>query len=127
LSADGLADLTCVGTAAYNGFYGDGIVNAQAAIGGYYTRLERCDINLDLARAAQPTTSPPRRRRSNQRIRPVVQHIVDAMTGAAAFVRSDRLDILAGTSSGTPSTRRCSSARPAGEHRPLRLPRRARP
>ncbi len=40
--------------------------------------------------------SPPRRRRSSkQPVRPSVQHILDAITGAAAFVRNDRLDILA--------------------------------
>ena len=51
---------------------------------------------LDLARAAQPTGAPPRRRPIKQRVRPAVQQILDAMTGAAAFVRNDRLDILGG-------------------------------
>jgi transcriptional regulator with XRE-family HTH domain len=84
----------------------------------YYTRLERGDMSgvsesvlhaiagalrldhaerahlFDLARAAQPTVSAPRRRASRQRLRPAVQQILDAMTGAAAFVRNDRLDIL---------------------------------
>jgi hypothetical protein len=48
-----------------------------------------------LARAVQPAVSPPRRRPARQRVRPAVQHILDAMTGAA-FVRNDRLDILGG-------------------------------
>jgi transcriptional regulator with XRE-family HTH domain len=87
----------------------------------YYTRLERGDLTgvsesvlqalagalrldeaerahlFDLARAAQPlTSSPPRRRPARHRVRPEVQHILDAITGAAAFVRNDRLDILGG-------------------------------
>ena len=48
---------------------------------------------FDLARAAQ--TSPQRRRRrTQQRIRPTVQHMLDAMYGVPAFVRNGRLDIL---------------------------------
>lgn len=85
----------------------------------YYTRLERgemrgvsesvlaalaralqlddaeCAHLFNLARAAQPTIAPPRRRPTRQPIRPSVQRILDAITGAAAFVRNGRLDILA--------------------------------
>jgi transcriptional regulator with XRE-family HTH domain len=85
----------------------------------YYTRLERGDINgvsqnvlealaralelddaerahlFDLARAAQPTGARPARRRVRQRVRPEVQWTLDAITGAAAFVGNDRLDLLA--------------------------------
>ena len=85
----------------------------------YYTRLERGDMNgvsesvlgalagalqlddaerahlLDLARAAHPTPTRPRRRHAKQRVRPEVQWTLDAITGAAAFVSNDRLDILA--------------------------------
>jgi transcriptional regulator with XRE-family HTH domain len=85
----------------------------------YYTRLERGDMSgasesvlealaralqlddaerahlFDLARSAQPTVPPRRRRPAKQRIRPSVQHVLDAITGAAALVRNDRLDILA--------------------------------
>jgi transcriptional regulator with XRE-family HTH domain len=85
----------------------------------YYTRLERGDVHgasdsvlealaralqlddaerahlFDLARAAQPAIAPRRRRSARQLIRPTVQHILDAFTGAAAFVRNDRLDLLA--------------------------------
>jgi hypothetical protein len=49
---------------------------------------------FDLARAAQPTI-PTRRRRRRQRVRPGVQRMLDAMTGAPAFVCNPRLDILA--------------------------------
>jgi transcriptional regulator with XRE-family HTH domain len=49
---------------------------------------------FDLARAAQPT--PHRRRRpAPQQVRPSVQRILDAITGAPAFVRNGRLDLLA--------------------------------
>jgi len=91
----------------------------------YYTRLERGDMSgvsdsvldalaralelddaerahlFDLARAAQPAPVTPRRRRAaKQPVRPAVQHILDAITGAAAFVRNDRLDILGGNQLG---------------------------
>jgi transcriptional regulator with XRE-family HTH domain len=85
----------------------------------YYTRLERGDMSgasqsvlealaraleldeaerahlFDLARAAQPTVAPPRRRRAKQRVRPEVQWTLDAITAAAAFVGNQRLDLLA--------------------------------
>ncbi|UVJ38929.1 helix-turn-helix transcriptional regulator [Arthrobacter sp. CJ23] len=48
---------------------------------------------FDLARAAGTTTAP-RRAPRQQRIRPSVQFTLDAITGAAAFVRNGRLDIL---------------------------------
>jgi transcriptional regulator with XRE-family HTH domain len=85
----------------------------------YYTRLERGDLSgvsegvlealasalqldeaerghlLDLARAAQPQAGPPRRRRVAQRVRPEVQWTLDAVTGAAAVLSNQRLDVLA--------------------------------
>jgi transcriptional regulator with XRE-family HTH domain len=48
---------------------------------------------FDLTRATQ-TSTPRRRRRTQQRIRPTVQHMLDAMAGVPAFVRNGRLDIL---------------------------------
>src|SRR5437879_5738086 len=84
----------------------------------YYTRLERGNLKgvsetvlealarglrldeaerahlFDLARAAGPTTARPRRR-SPQEVRPSVQRILDAMTGAPAFAQNGRLDVLA--------------------------------
>src|SRR3954449_10883054 len=85
----------------------------------YYTRLERGDLSgasdgvlealaralklddaerahlFDLARAAKPTGARPRRRSAKPRVRPSVQQLLDAITGAAAYVGNDRLDILA--------------------------------
>jgi transcriptional regulator with XRE-family HTH domain len=91
----------------------------------YYTKLERGDTHgvsdsvleamaralelddaertrvFDLARAARPNGSPPRRRRAlRQQVRPSVQPILGATTGAAALVRNDRLDILAANTLG---------------------------
>jgi transcriptional regulator with XRE-family HTH domain len=85
----------------------------------YYTRIERGDMTgvsdsvlealaraleldeaershlFDLARALRPS-SPPRRKRTRKRpIRPSVQHMLDAVTGAPAFVHNARLDNLA--------------------------------
>ena len=48
---------------------------------------------FDLARAAH-TSTPRRRRRVQQRIRPAVQHMLDAMSGVPAFVRNGRLDVV---------------------------------
>ena len=83
----------------------------------YYTRLERGHargvsedvlkaisqaLQLDeaerahlfhLARIAN-TTHPPHHRPGQQRVRPSVQQILDSMTGAAAFVRNGRIDLL---------------------------------
>jgi transcriptional regulator with XRE-family HTH domain len=84
----------------------------------YYTRLERGNAHgvsdgvlealvralrldeaerahlYDLARATG-TTARARRRPPQQRIRPGVQQLLDAMTGIPAFVQNGRLDVLA--------------------------------
>jgi transcriptional regulator with XRE-family HTH domain len=84
----------------------------------YYTRLERGNLGgvsesvlealaralqldeaershlFDLARAAG-TTATTRRRPTKQRVRPSVQHTLDAITGAPAVLVNGRLDILA--------------------------------
>jgi MmyB-like transcription regulator ligand binding domain/Helix-turn-helix domain len=83
----------------------------------YYTRLERGNANgvsedvlegvvralqldeaerahlFDLVRSSS-TSRPPRRRPSQERVRPTVQQILDSMSGTAAYVRNGRLDIL---------------------------------
>jgi transcriptional regulator with XRE-family HTH domain len=83
----------------------------------YYTRLERGNVSgvsesvlealaralqldeaerahlFDLARAAGTTART--RRHPKQRVRPSVQHMLDAITGAPALVLNGRLDILA--------------------------------
>jgi transcriptional regulator with XRE-family HTH domain len=85
----------------------------------YYTRLERGNLNgasdsvlesvaralqldeaerahlFDLARASGTAPARARRRSPRARVRPSVQAILDAMTGAPAAVRNGRLDILA--------------------------------
>jgi transcriptional regulator with XRE-family HTH domain len=109
----------------------------------YYTRLERGDMSgasesvlealvralqlddaerthlFDLARAAQPTTAPPRRRQAKQPIRREIQWTLDAITGAAAIVGNARLDILAANALGRAlfSELYASPARPANHAR----------
>lgn len=85
----------------------------------YYTRLERGNLagvsdsvlaslasalQLDeaervhlrnLARAAGTSPATARRRAAPTRVRPSIQAVLDAMTGAPAAVRNDRLDLLA--------------------------------
>lgn len=84
----------------------------------YYTRLERGNLSgasdsvleaisralqLDeaerahLHNLAQAANSSPRtrKRQPQQRIRPSIQRLLDAMTGAPAYLRNGRLDILA--------------------------------
>lgn len=84
----------------------------------YYTRLERGnasgvseDVLEGIARALQldeaershlfdlvrtaGSAAPQRRRPAQERVRPTVQRILDAMTGVPAYVRNGRLDILA--------------------------------
>jgi len=84
----------------------------------YYTRLERGNANgvsgdvlegvvralqldeaerehlFDLVRAAN-ANGPVRRRPSQERVRPIVQRILDEMGGVPAYVRNGRLDLLA--------------------------------
>lgn len=84
----------------------------------YYTRLERGNLSgasdsvlealaralqldeaetahlYDLARAAD-VAPRVRRRRSPQTVRPSLQRVIDAITGAPAWVRNDRGDVLA--------------------------------
>jgi transcriptional regulator with XRE-family HTH domain len=89
----------------------------------YYTRLERGNMSgasesvlnaianalqlddaerahlFDLARAMQ-ATGRRRRRTTKQQVRPSVQRILDAMTGAPAYIRNGRADILAANALG---------------------------
>jgi len=84
----------------------------------YYTRLEKGNLGgasdgvlesiaralqlddaerghlFDLARAARAGAREPRRRPLSQQVRPSIQHLLDSMTTAVAFVRNGRLDIL---------------------------------
>jgi len=85
----------------------------------YYTRLEKGNLGgasdsvleaiaralhlddaerehlFDLARAARASAREPRRRPQARELRPSLQHLLDSMTGAVAFVRNGRLDVLA--------------------------------
>lgn len=70
----------------------DGVLEALARA-LQLDEAERAHL-FDLARAAGPAPRT-RRRASRQKLRPSVQRILDAMTGAPAFVRNGRLDIVA--------------------------------
>jgi transcriptional regulator with XRE-family HTH domain len=85
----------------------------------YYTRLEKGNLRgasesvleaiaralqlddaerahlFDLARTSRAGAREPRRRAHAQQVRPSVQHMLDAMTDAVAFVANGRLDIIA--------------------------------
>jgi transcriptional regulator with XRE-family HTH domain len=50
---------------------------------------------FDLARAANASPGRPASRGSQERVRPVVQRILDSLVGGPAFVQSARLDVLA--------------------------------
>ncbi len=75
----------------------EGVLEALAR-GLQLDDAERAHL-FDLARAAQPST-PRRPPRTQQRIRPSVQRMIDAMTGAPALVQNGRGDILATNSLG---------------------------
>ena len=118
------AGLTAFGSRRVPGLRREEVAVLAGVSVPYYTRLERGDMAgvsesvldalsralrlddaerghlFDLARAVQPTATPRRRRPARQPIRPSVQHILDAITGAAAFVRNDRLDVLAANALG---------------------------
>jgi transcriptional regulator with XRE-family HTH domain len=117
----------------------------------YYTRMERGSLGgvsdsvlealarglqlddaerahlFDLARAAHPTTEPPRRR-APQHVRPSVQRMLDAMTGAPAVVQNGRGDILGTNQLGRAlySEMYLDPARPANHARFIFLDPRAR-
>lgn len=71
----------------------DGVLHALAGA----LRLDEAERSylIDLAKAANASTIPARRRGARATsIRPALQIVLDSLTGAAAFVRNGRLDIL---------------------------------
>jgi hypothetical protein len=68
-----------------------------------------CAYLFDLARAAKPARSSRRRTSSKTQLRPSVQWLLDSITGAAAFIRNGRMDILGANPSATPCTRPSST------------------
>jgi transcriptional regulator with XRE-family HTH domain len=113
-----------VGLATFGGRRVPGLRREEVAVLAgisvpYYTRIERGDVNgvsdsvldalagalqldeaerahlFDLARALNPTTRPRRRRTAKRSVRPSVQHLLDAISGAPALVHNTRLDNLA--------------------------------
>src|SRR5215208_5485817 len=112
------AGLTSYGSRRVPGLRREEVAVLAGVSAPYYTRLERGDMSgvsesvlealaraleldaaerahlFDLARASQPTPVQPRRQ-AKQRVRPEVHWTLDAITGAAAFVGNERLDVLA--------------------------------
>src|SRR5436309_15656839 len=113
------AGLTSYGPRRVPGLRREEVAVLAGVSAPYYPRIERGDMNgvsdsvlealaralgldeaerahlFDLARALRPA-GPPRRRRAPKRgVRPSIQHILDGLTGAAAFVHNARLDNLA--------------------------------
>jgi transcriptional regulator with XRE-family HTH domain len=70
----------------------DGVLEALARALQLHD-AERAHL-FDLARAANPTVAPRRRRPAQRRVRPAVQRILDSV-GAPAIVRNGRVDYLA--------------------------------
>jgi transcriptional regulator with XRE-family HTH domain len=66
----------------------DGVARALQLDDAEYAHL------FDLVRAAD-VGRPARRRPARERVRPTVQRILDGMAGLPAYVRNERLDILA--------------------------------
>ena len=115
----GQAGLTAYGARRVPGLRREEVAVLAGVSIQYYTRLERGDMSgasdsvlealaralqlddaerahlFDLARAAHPPGARPRRRQPKPRIRPEIQWTLDAITGAAAYVSNERLDILA--------------------------------
>jgi transcriptional regulator with XRE-family HTH domain len=71
----------------------EGVLDALAR-GLRLDEAERAHL-LDLARAAGPVSPARRRRSAQQRVRPSVQRIVDAMTEVPVLVQNGRGDVLA--------------------------------
>ena len=71
----------------------DGVLQAVAGA----LRLDEAERAhlLDLARASRDRAAGRRRRPATRTVRPAVEWLIDAMTGAAAFVVNSRQDILA--------------------------------
>jgi transcriptional regulator with XRE-family HTH domain len=113
------AGLTSYGPRRVPGLRREEVAVLAGVSAPYYTRIERGELNgvsdsvlealaralqlddaerahlFDLAHALTPTSRPRRRRASKRRVRPSIQHVLDGLTGAAAFVHNARLDNLA--------------------------------
>jgi transcriptional regulator with XRE-family HTH domain len=148
------AGLTTYGTRRVPGLRREEVAVLAGVSVPYYTRIERGDMNgvsdsvlealaraleldeaerahlFDLARAVRPASPPRRRRAPRQRMRPSIQHVLDALTGAAAIVHNARLDNLAANELGhalySDMFSRAAGPRPANSARYVFLDRGAR-
>jgi transcriptional regulator with XRE-family HTH domain len=115
----GSAGLTSYGTRQVPGLRREEVATLAGVSVDYYNRMERGNLAgvsdgvlqavagalrldeaerahlFDLARASRDRAAGQRRRPARRTVRPVVEWLIDAMTGAAAFVVNSRQDILA--------------------------------
>ncbi len=113
------AGLVAYGARRVPGLRRSEVANLAGVSVEYYTRIERGNLSgvsenvlealagalklddaerahlFDLARASQPAATRRRRRAPRRQVRPNVQWVLDAITGAAAFVSNGSHDILA--------------------------------
>jgi transcriptional regulator with XRE-family HTH domain len=113
------AGLTTYGTRQVPGLRREEVATLAGVSVDYYNRMERGNLAgvsdgvlqavagalrlddaerahlFDLARASRDRAAGQRRRPARRTVRPVVEWMIDAMTGAAAFVVNSRQDILA--------------------------------
>ena len=116
--------LPCYGYRRVPGLRREEVAVLAGISGPYYARLERGEMSkasdsvlnslaralrlndaerahlFDLARAAHPASPAARSQAGPTRVRPVIQQLLDAFTGAAAFVTNHRLDHLGANSLG---------------------------
>jgi transcriptional regulator with XRE-family HTH domain len=145
------AGITAYGTRRVPGLRREEVAVLAGVSVDYYTRMERGSLGgvsdsilealarglqlddaerahlFNLAHTARPTTQRPRRR-APQNVRPSVQRMLDAMTGAPAVVQNGRLDILGANQLGRAlySEMYLDPARPANHARFVFLDPRAR-
>jgi transcriptional regulator with XRE-family HTH domain len=115
----GQAGLTSYGTRQVPGLRREEVATLAGVSVDYYNRMERGNLAgvsdgvldavagalcldeaershlFDLARAARDRAAGRRRRPAARTVRPAVEWMIDAMTGAAAFAVNSRQDILA--------------------------------
>jgi transcriptional regulator with XRE-family HTH domain len=72
---------------------------------------------LALARTSSTTMRTPRRRPTQERVRPALQHLLDAMTEVPAVVQNGRLDLLASNALGRALFSDVLEGRPEGSGR----------
>ena len=116
LRQEEIATLAGIGIDYYNRMERGNLAGVSEDVLEAVARALRLDVAerehlFDLARASRDRVSGRRRAPVRRTVRPSVEWMVDAMTGAAAFVVDSCQDILAATCACTPTRRRPSTTR----------------